>query len=123
MELRDVAAFGQRDDEGIALPFIRVVPLQSVSQARGFGTDDGVSPRIEGRAFAQNVCADRVFLEAVGVAIGRVLDQIAQQFGGPVRALEHGAGQDLAELREDGFTRNSRHVLRKRLHRRAAPRI
>ena len=69
-EHRRVPAFRQVDDDLVVLAFLAVVALETGAQPAGLHAHDRIGPRVERGLPAEDLHADRVFLEVVGLCPG-----------------------------------------------------
>jgi hypothetical protein len=74
-ERRDIASFGQADDDGFTFS-LRIVFAQLVSQASGVYADDWICIRVVAIRPCINIMRDDLFLEAVTGPAKGLLDNV-----------------------------------------------
>ena len=101
LEMRDVAAFRNRDAHGVPSPGIDIVAVEVASQAPRFEPHDRVSLAIEGLVAPEDGERDRIPRQPVGTSCKLLRHQIPQKRSPPRAHVKSRARQDAIQLRLD----------------------
>ena len=105
LELGDVAAFGDLDSQGRSSAFGCVIFLQPLAQFAGFHANDGVHLGVKIITPVEHFRCEHQFLDPVGLARQRLLDDVSKKTPGADGCNEWVAAKNRLQLLAHHFSR------------------